>query len=118
MTQPSTEAPIVSVEQVSLRFGSQPILRDVNLQVRRGQTLAVIGESGCGKTVLLKMIVGLIQPTNGYVFLEGKRLSKLSERELIALRLRIGLSLSGRRPFRQPERVRQRGVRVARDCTD
>jgi phospholipid/cholesterol/gamma-HCH transport system ATP-binding protein len=97
MTQPSasTEAPIVSVERVSLQFGRQPVLRDINLQVRRGQTLAVIGESGCGKTVLLKMIVGLIQPTLGHVFLEGKRLDTVSESELIALRLRTGFLFQG-----------------------
>ena len=57
--------PVVHLDRVSMRFGSQPVLRDITLPVRRGETLLVIGESGCGKTVLLKLIVGLLRPVAG-----------------------------------------------------
>jgi phospholipid/cholesterol/gamma-HCH transport system ATP-binding protein len=97
MTQPSSSAgePIVDLDRVSIQFGEQRVLRGIELRAQRGQTVAVIGESGCGKTVLLKMIVGLIRPTAGSVRLEGQPLDKLGERELIALRLRVGFLFQG-----------------------
>lgn len=84
------ETPLLALNEVSMRFGRQPVLRDIDLAIRRGETIAVIGESGCGKTVLLKLIVGLLQPASGSVSFEGKPLANLRARELGALRLRIG----------------------------
>jgi phospholipid/cholesterol/gamma-HCH transport system ATP-binding protein len=60
------------------------------LQIPRGQTLAVIGESGCGKTVLLKSVIGLVRPTAGRTFINGEDLHTLSERKLAEQRLRLG----------------------------
>ena len=51
------------------------MLRDINLTIPRGQTLAIIGESGCGKTVLLKTIIGLVRPTRGQVLFDGQDLA-------------------------------------------
>jgi phospholipid/cholesterol/gamma-HCH transport system ATP-binding protein len=82
--------PLIDVRQLNVRFGRQQVLRDITLTVPRGQTLAVIGESGCGKTVLLKTIIGLIPPTNGSSAFDGRTLSALSERELSDLRTRFG----------------------------
>src|SRR5262245_37518417 len=82
--------PILAVEDLSVRFGRQQVLRDLTLEVPRGQTLAVIGESGCGKTVLLKTIIGLIAPTSGTTAFDGRPLLDLSERELSQQRTRIG----------------------------
>ncbi len=82
--------PHLRVEGLSVRFGGQPVLRDIGLEVPRGQTLAVIGESGCGKTVLLKSMIGLIHPTAGKTFIDGRDLHSLSERELAQQRLRLG----------------------------
>src|SRR5579883_1092200 len=82
--------PIISLRGVSVRFGTQTVLADINLDIMPQDTLAVIGESGCGKTVLLKLIVGLLKPTTGEVSLEGKPLHTLSENELTQLRLRVG----------------------------
>ena len=66
------------------------MLRDINLAIPRGETLAIIGESGCGKTVLLKTIIGLLQPTRGTVLFDGQDLAELGERELTRQRIRFG----------------------------
>ncbi len=55
--------PVVRLAGVSVRFGHQQVLRGIDLDIGRHQTVCVIGESGCGKTVLLKLIVGLLRPT-------------------------------------------------------
>src|SRR5262245_38022951 len=75
---------------VSVRFGRQVVLADVNLELAARHTAAVIGESGCGKTVLLKLLVGLLRPTEGEVAFEGKPLGKMTETELTAMRRRVG----------------------------
>jgi phospholipid/cholesterol/gamma-HCH transport system ATP-binding protein len=82
--------PIISLRGVSMCFGTQTVLADIDLDIFPQDTLCVIGESGCGKTVLLKLIVGLLKPTAGEVILEGKPLHTLSERDLTQLRLRVG----------------------------
>jgi phospholipid/cholesterol/gamma-HCH transport system ATP-binding protein len=85
-----SDKPIVELQKVGIQFNGQPVIRDVSLRVKPGETIAVIGESGCGKTVLLKLMVGLMAPTSGKVFFAGDDLSKLTERELITRRLRMG----------------------------
>jgi phospholipid/cholesterol/gamma-HCH transport system ATP-binding protein len=82
--------PLLRVERLAVGFGRHPVLRDINLSLPRGQTLAVIGESGCGKTVLLKAIIGLLRPTAGTVFFDGKDLGRMSEKEITGLRVRFG----------------------------
>jgi phospholipid/cholesterol/gamma-HCH transport system ATP-binding protein len=86
----NSKRPLIELHQMSVQFGHQPVLRDLTISVPRGQTLAVIGESGCGKTVLLKTIIGLVRPTQGYVKFDGERLDKLHDRDLTALRARFG----------------------------
>jgi phospholipid/cholesterol/gamma-HCH transport system ATP-binding protein len=78
-----------------VRFGKQAVLRGINLAVPRGQTLVVIGESGCGKTVLLKTLIGLVRPTQGDAFFENKDLSKLTDKELTHERTRYGFLFQG-----------------------
>ena len=73
-----------------MRFGENEVLRNVDINVRRGETLAIIGESGCGKTVLLKCVAALLQPTAGSVQFDGHDLSTLKEQELTAVRRRFG----------------------------
>ncbi|MCG8585086.1 MAG: ATP-binding cassette domain-containing protein [Pirellulales bacterium] len=82
--------PLVEVERLNVRFGENAVLRDVDLHVRRGETLAVIGESGCGKTVLLKCVAALIQPTTGAVRFDGQDLATLNEQQLTTVRRRYG----------------------------
>ncbi|HEY8504609.1 MAG TPA: ATP-binding cassette domain-containing protein [Gemmataceae bacterium] len=87
--------PLIALESVSMRFDGHAVLRAIDLGIDRGQTVAVIGESGCGKTVLLKLIVGLLRPSSGRVFFDGKDLAALPERELTRQRLRMGFLFQG-----------------------
>jgi phospholipid/cholesterol/gamma-HCH transport system ATP-binding protein len=82
--------PLIRLHNVSVRFGPQEVLRNISLDIFPQQTVALVGESGCGKTCLLKLIVGLLKPTEGEVLVHGRSLQSLTERELTALRLRIG----------------------------
>jgi phospholipid/cholesterol/gamma-HCH transport system ATP-binding protein len=86
----AAERPLIDVRDVSMIFGRQQVLRDINLTIPRGQTVAVIGESGCGKTVLMKALIGLIKPTKGEVLFDGKDLAKLNEKEITELRQKYG----------------------------
>ena len=76
-------------------FGDQVVLRGVDLDVRRGEVLVLLGGSGGGKSVLLKHMVGLLQPDEGTVTLEGKVISDLSERELSWARKKISIMFQG-----------------------
>ncbi len=98
MSTASTEAgpkSLLTVENVSVQFASQPVLRGIDLGVVRGQTLVVIGESGCGKTVLLKILIGLLRPTLGQVIFDGQEWARLSEKAIAKQRLRFGYLFQG-----------------------
>lgn len=81
---------LVDVDHLTVQFGYQTILRDINIHIPAGQTLAILGESGCGKTVLMKSIVGLVKPTIGRVRFDESDINELNERQLSHLRLRFG----------------------------
>lgn len=87
--------PLISLTGIDVEFGPQRVLRGINLGIHKGQTVAVIGESGCGKTVLLKLIIGLLKPTAGRVTFDGKVLTDLPDRELARQRLRFGFLFQG-----------------------
>jgi len=87
---PPNDPLLVEVRDVSVTFGKQPVLAGINLSVPRGQTLAIIGESGCGKTVLLKSLIGLVRPTTGQVLFDGRDLATLEGTELVTQRIRYG----------------------------
>lgn len=82
--------PLLEVENMYVEFGQNQVLRNINLQIRRGETVAVIGESGCGKTVLLKTMIGLLWPTYGRIYFDGKNIAELSSRQLTDVRARYG----------------------------
>jgi len=86
----SWDEPLLDVRRVDVQFDGLPVLRDINLQIPRGQSLAVIGESGCGKTVLLKTLIGLIRPTRGEMIFDGRNLATLNDRQLAEQRIRFG----------------------------
>lgn len=87
--------PLISLQGVDVEFGPQRVLRGINLRIAKGQTVALIGESGCGKTVMLKLIIGLLRPTSGKVLFDGKMLVDLPDRELAKQRLRFGFLFQG-----------------------
>jgi phospholipid/cholesterol/gamma-HCH transport system ATP-binding protein len=89
-TKPSDNGPIIELRKVSKRFGSLPVLDGVDLALLRGQTTVVIGESGTGKSVLLKHIVALLRPDGGEVYFRGERIDDKSEAQLVAARRRFG----------------------------
>jgi phospholipid/cholesterol/gamma-HCH transport system ATP-binding protein len=82
--------PVIEMRSVSRSFGAQAVLRDIVLSVHPGETLALIGESGCGKSVLLKLIMKMLEPTSGEVRWFGKSLRQRTEKELHRDRLRFG----------------------------
>ncbi len=86
----ATNDPLVDARNVSVKFGDQEILTDISLSIERGQTVAIIGESGCGKTVFMKTLVGLIKPTSGSMFFDGQSLNDSSTKKLATIRRRMG----------------------------
>jgi phospholipid/cholesterol/gamma-HCH transport system ATP-binding protein len=84
------EAPLIEFRNVSRRFGAQEVLRDVSFVIRRGESVAIIGESGCGKSVTLKLMIALLAPSGGEVLLDGRPHRTRSEKELTRERLRFG----------------------------
>jgi len=85
-----SQEPLIRIEQLSVEFGRHEVLHDIDLAIARGETLAIIGESGCGKTVLLKTVIGLLHPTRGSVMFDGQDLAHLGERALTRERIRFG----------------------------
>lgn len=86
---------MIEIKDLHKSFGSKKVLQGVNLTIEKGETLVVIGRSGCGKSVLIKHIVGLLQPDSGYVKVEGKLISDLNEKDLYELRKNFGFLFQG-----------------------
>ncbi|MDR3621904.1 MAG: ABC transporter ATP-binding protein [Paludisphaera borealis] len=83
-------AGLIEIQRVSIRFRQQQVLRNVDLTIRRGETVCVIGESGCGKTVLLKLMISLLHPTSGKILFDGADVTRLGGKKLVQFRLRFG----------------------------
>lgn len=86
---------VIEFNDVLMQFGEQEVLRHLNLSFAQGRTHAIIGESGCGKTVMLKLIIGLLRPTSGRVTVGGKQIADLTEKEQVVERLKIGYVFQG-----------------------
>ena len=81
---------MIEVTNLKKSFDAQPVLKGINLTIHDGETVAIIGESGCGKSVLLKHIIGLLTPDEGTVLLDGINIADSGEEVLYSLRRRIG----------------------------
>ncbi len=81
---------LIEIRNASMGFRYQSVLRDINLVIHRGETVCIIGESGCGKTVMLKLIIGLLHPTEGDIRFDGRDVAGLGGKELVKMRLRFG----------------------------
>ncbi|MES2124327.1 MAG: ATP-binding cassette domain-containing protein [Gemmatimonadota bacterium] len=81
---------MIEIRNLAKRFGAQVVLDDVTLTVNEGETMALLGPSGTGKSVLLKHIIGLMRPDKGEVIVDGLNVARLKRKELAALRSTIG----------------------------
>lgn len=82
---------LVEIEGVEFGYGVRPVLKGINLKARRGQVVAIMGSSGCGKTTLLRLIGGQIQPGRGRVRVAGASVGDLDQKALYRLRRRMGM---------------------------
>jgi phospholipid/cholesterol/gamma-HCH transport system ATP-binding protein len=83
---------VIEIRDLHVAFGANYVLRGVDLALRKGENLVVLGRSGTGKSVLIKVIAGLLRPDSGQVRVLGQNVPDLSARELDALRLKVGFS--------------------------
>jgi phospholipid/cholesterol/gamma-HCH transport system ATP-binding protein len=86
---------MIEIKNLKKRFGKNEVLQGVDLIINKGETLVVIGKSGCGKSVLLKHIIGLLKPDEGEIFFEGVDLVKMKLKELNKIRLKFGFLFQG-----------------------
>ena len=82
---------LVRIENLSFAYDSRPVLQGINMEMHRGQVVAIMGGSGCGKTTLLRLIGGQIRPTRGAVRVEGQAVHELDQDGLYQLRRRMGM---------------------------
>jgi phospholipid/cholesterol/gamma-HCH transport system ATP-binding protein len=90
-TERERAEPVIRFEHVRKAFGSQQIYRDLTLDVRRGEILAVVGGSGAGKSVLLKMILGLLSWDAGKIFVDGEDITGRAEHDMPPIRRKVGM---------------------------
>ncbi|MGD0910551.1 MAG: ATP-binding cassette domain-containing protein [Terracidiphilus sp.] len=81
--------PIISFDNVSISFGGRPVLEDVSFHVVRGQTLCILGRSGVGKSVSLRLLMGFLQPDTGSIRVEGQEIVGIGEEGMRAIRKRV-----------------------------
>ena len=82
---------MIEVQELHKRLGTQDVLCGIDLTIQRGHTCVILGRSGCGKSVLLKHLIGLMQPTKGSVLIDGENISGLPERALLKVRRKVGM---------------------------
>lgn len=83
--------PFIELKNVSFSYGTKPILQDISLSIPQGKLVAIMGGSGCGKTTLLRLLSGQVKPQSGSVWVDGCEVNRLSDRDLLVLRRRLGM---------------------------
>jgi phospholipid/cholesterol/gamma-HCH transport system ATP-binding protein len=86
---------MIDIVDLHKSFGENHVLQGINLKIKNGESLAIIGRSGCGKSVLLKHIVGLLTPDSGHVKFSGKNIDELKQKELYKIRKKFGFLFQG-----------------------
>lgn len=86
---------MIEIKNIRRAFDGHQVLDGVNLTINTGETTVIIGRSGCGKSVLLKHIIGLLKPDSGQIIVDGKDVTKMDEKELSAMRLKFGMLFQG-----------------------
>jgi phospholipid/cholesterol/gamma-HCH transport system ATP-binding protein len=86
---------MIEAQNINKSFGNNAVLRDVSFKVAEGESLAIIGRSGTGKSVLLKHLIGLLMPDDGTVRVRGVEINNMLERELLAVRRQFGMLFQG-----------------------
>ena len=89
LSQPG--APVVVFDRVQLAFDEKVVLKDVSFTLIKGHTKIILGASGAGKSITLKIILGLLPADEGIVWVNGQRVDRLSERELMSVRADLGM---------------------------
>jgi phospholipid/cholesterol/gamma-HCH transport system ATP-binding protein len=87
--------PMISVRDLHVKYGTTEILHGVSFDVRRGETLVIMGGSGSGKSTLVRTLIGLEKPSSGHVLIKGKDVAAIDEAELDEVRKKIGMSFQG-----------------------
>lgn len=82
---------MIKIRHVSKKFDDMVALRDINLEIKDGETIAIIGGSGSGKSTLLRLLIGLIKPTEGEILIDGKDIAHMNEAGLDKVRLHMGM---------------------------
>lgn len=86
---------MINIVNLKKKFGDNEILKGVNLKIEKGVTLVIIGRSGCGKSVLLKHIIGLLKPDAGSVFIGDEDITKMNEKQIYNIRKQFGFLFQG-----------------------
>ena len=86
---------MIEIQDVKKGFGDNAVLRGVNLNIAKGITLVIIGRSGCGKSVLLKNIIGLLKPDSGNILIEGQNITTMDEKGIYEIRKKFGFLFQG-----------------------
>ena len=95
MSGDGQEAPVIQVEHLVAGYGETIILDDVSCQVQRGEVFVIVGGSGCGKTTLLRHMIGLLRPTAGRVVIEGEDITRADEERLLRIQRKLGVTFQG-----------------------
>ena len=86
---------MIEARQLKKSFGPQRVLNGVNLRVEKGESVVIIGRSGGGKSILLKLLIGLLKPDQGDVIIEGESIAGMNERQLLKVRRKFGMLFQG-----------------------
>ena len=86
---------MIEIVKVSKYFGNHKVLNELSLKIEAGSTCVIIGRSGCGKSVLLKHIIGILKPDKGEIFVDGQEVTALKEKALDSVRMKIGMVFQG-----------------------